>query len=129
MASELNSLQDLLVDQLQDLYDAEQRLVKALPKMAEAAHCADLKEAFNHHLEETQRQVERLEHVFEELGCEAEAKTCEAMKGLMAEGEEAIDLEGCDDVRDAALIAAAQRVEHYEIAGYGTVRTFAQRLG
>ena len=127
--SELNSLHDLFVEQLQDLYDAEQRLTKALPEMIEAAHCGDLKQALQAHLEETERQIERLEHVFEEIGETAEAKTCQAMKGLIAEGEEVIKAKGNAEVRDAALIAAAQRVEHYEIAGYGTCRAFAQRLG
>ena len=127
--SELNSLHDLLVEQLQDLYDAEQRLTKALPKMAEAAQCSHLQQAFQSHLEETERQVERLESVFEEIGETPKAKTCEAMKGLLAEGEEAIKAKGSAEVRDAALIAAAQRVEHYEMAGYGTSRAFARRLG
>jgi len=128
-SAQLNSLDDLLLDQLQDLYDAEQRLVQALPKMAAAAHQRSLKEAFQHHLRETQGQVKRLERAFQSLGQPVTAKTCEAMKGLIAEGEEAVDAEGDPDVKDAALIAAAQRVEHYEIAGYGTARTFARRLG
>jgi len=127
--SELTSLHDLFVEQLQDLYDAEQQLTKALPKMAKAAHSSDLQQAFQHHLEETERQVERLEHVFEEIGEEAKAKSCKAMKGLIAEGDEVLKAKGSEEVRDAALIAAAQRVEHYEIAGYGTCRAFAQRLG
>jgi len=125
----LNSFDDLLVEQLEDLYDAEQRLVKALPKMAGAAHNSALKSAFQQHLQETENQVSRLEQVFKTLGKSAKSKTCEAMKGLIAEGEEVISATGDPDVRDAALIAAAQRVEHYEIAGYGSVRTFAQRLG
>jgi ferritin-like metal-binding protein YciE len=119
----------LLLDQLQDLYDAEKRLTSALPKMAEAAHNNSLRIAFQQHLRETQNQVTRLERAFQLLGQSAEAKTCEAMKGLITEGQEAIDARGDPDVKDAALIAAAQRVEHYEIAGYGTARTFAQRLG
>lgn len=127
--TEFNSLHDLLVEQLQDLYDAEQQLTKALPKLAEAAHCGDLQKAFQTHLEETERQVERLESVFEEIGEKPKAKTCEAMKGLIAEGDEAIKGKGSAEVRDAALIAAAQRVEHYEMAGYGTCRAFAERLG
>src|SRR5581483_3423711 len=117
------------VDQLQDLYDAEQRLVKALPLMAQAAHAPGLKNAFQKHLRETENHVRRLEQVFQSMGAQAEAKTCQAMQGLVAEGQEAIDAEGDADVKDAALIAAAQRVEHYEIAAYGTARTFAQRLG
>jgi ferritin-like metal-binding protein YciE len=126
---ELNSFDDLFVEQLQDLYDAEQRLTKALPKMAEAAHNPTLKNAFNEHLRQTQNHLTRLEQVFKMSKQSAQAKTCEAMKGLIQEGQEAIDASGQPDVKDAALIAAAQRVEHYEIAGYGCARTFAQRLG
>jgi len=125
----LNSFDDLMVEQLQDLYDAEQRLVKALPKMAAAAHNNSLKAAFQDHLRQTEGHVSRLEQVFKALGKQAQAKTCVAMKGLVEEGEEAISAKGDPNVKDAALIAAAQRVEHYEIAGYGTARTFAQRLG
>jgi len=125
----LDSLETLFIDQLQDLYDAEQRLVKALPMMAEAAHDSSLKSAFQQHLSETKNHVTRLERVFQSMGRKAEAKTCEAMKGLVAEGEEVLSASGDPDVKDAALIAAAQRVEHYEMAGYGTARTFAQRLG
>ena len=125
----LNSLDDLFVAQIQDLYDAEQRLTKALPKMAEAAASKQLKSAFEGHLRETEQHVARLEKVFSAMGRAPERETCEAMKGLIAEGEEAIDANGDADVKDAALIAAAQRVEHYEIAGYGTVRTLAQHLG
>jgi ferritin-like metal-binding protein YciE len=125
----LNSFDDLFVEQLQDLYDAEQRLVKALPKMAAAANSSALKTAFQDHLRQTQNHVIRLEQVFKQIGKPASSKTCEAMKGLIAEGDEVVSANGDPDVKDAALIAAAQRVEHYEIAGYGTVRTFAQRLG
>src|SRR5437762_13641381 len=125
----LNSFDDLIVEQLEDLYDAEQRLVKALPKMAAAAHNSSLKAAFQEHLRQTEGHVSRLEQAFKALGKPAQAKTCEAMKGLIEEGEEVISAKGDPNVKDAALIAAAQRVEHYEIAGYGTVRTFAQRLG
>ena len=128
-STEFDSLDCLLTDQLQDIYDAEQRLVKALPKMADAASNAELRNAFNHHLQETKEQVRRLEQVFQSLGQKAESKTCEAMKGLIAEGEEMVNAKGDDDVRDAALIAAAQRVEHYEMAAYGTVRTLARQLG
>lgn len=126
---QLNSMDALLIDQLQDLYDAEQRLVQALPKMAAAAHQPSLRDAFQHHLRETQNHVTRLERAFQALGQTPKAKTCEAMKGLVAEGQEAIDAKGDPDVKDAALIASAQRVEHYEIAAYGTARTFARRLG
>ena len=125
----LDSLQDLFVEQLQDLYDAEQRITEALPKMADAARNASLKSAFQQHLRETQNQIKRLEQVFQTVGQSAKAKTCEAMKGLVSEGSEIVSANGDPDVKDAALIAAAQRVEHYEIAAYGTARTFAQRLG
>ena len=125
----LNSLNDLFVVQIQDLYDAEQRLTKALPRMAEAASNQQLKSAFQQHLRETEQHVTRLEKVFSVMGVNAQRDTCEAMKGLIAEGEEVISARGDAEVKDAALIAAAQRVEHYEIAGYGTVRTLAQHLG
>ncbi len=126
---ELRSFEDLFVEQLQDLYDAEQRLTKALPKMAGAAHNPTLKAAFEEHYRQTQNHVTRLEKVFQSVGKTAQSKTCEAMKGLIEEGDEMVGAKGNPDVKDAALIAAAQRVEHYEIAGYGSVRTFAQRLG
>jgi len=125
----LDSFETLFVDQLQDLYDAEQRLTKALPKMAAAAHDPKLKSAFEQHLRETENQVARLERVFQSVSQTAKSKTCAAMKGLIEEGEEAVNAKGDPDVKDAALIAAAQRVEHYEMAGYGTARAFAQRLG
>ncbi|HWG45545.1 MAG TPA: ferritin-like domain-containing protein [Gemmataceae bacterium] len=125
----LNTFDELFVEQLQDLYDAEQRLTKALPKMAEAAHSPALKSAFEEHLRQTHNHVTRLEQVFKSIGQSAQSKTCAAMKGLVEEGSEVISANGDPNVKDAALIAAAQRVEHYEIAGYGTVRTFAQRLG
>lgn len=126
---EFNNLEDLFVHEIEDLYDTEKRLTKALPKMAEAAHDAELKQAFHRHLKETEGQVSRLERIFESLGRTANRETCDAMKGLIKEGEEMISAKGDDSVCDAALIAAAQRVEHYEMAGYGTARTFAQRLG
>jgi ferritin-like metal-binding protein YciE len=128
-STEFNSLEQLFIDQLQDLYDAEHRITDALPKMAEAATSPQLAQAFRDHLQETERQIERLERVFETVGQPAKRKTCDAMKGLVSEGSEVINASGDGDVRDAALIAAAQRVEHYEMAGYGTVRTFARRLG
>jgi ferritin-like metal-binding protein YciE len=124
----LESLRDLFVEQLQDLYDAEQRITKALPKMAKAATSPDLKAAFQKHLTETEGQVKRLEQVFEALGEKAEKKTCKAMQGLIAEGEETIKEDAEPEVKDAALIAAAQRVEHYEMAGYGTVSAYAKLL-
>ncbi len=125
---ELNSLDDLFLNQIEDLYDAENRLTKALPKMADAAHSSQLKQAFQQHLTETQGHVSRLETIFRELNVEPKRETCEAMKGLIAEGEEIVRAKGDPDVKDAAIIAAAQRVEHYEISGYGSARTFAQRL-
>jgi len=128
-SKQFDSFDTLLVDQLEDLYDAEQRLTKALPKMASAAHSSTLKSAIQQHLQQTENHVTRLERVFGILGRSPQGTTCYAMKGLIEEGQEAIDATGDPDVKDAALIAAAQRVEHYEIAGYGTVRTFAERLG
>ncbi len=125
----LETLRDLLVEQLQDLYHAEKQLVKALPKMEKAATSPDLKAAFHKHLEETKGHVERLEQVFEQLGEKAKTKTCKAMEGLVAEGAEMIEERAEPEVRDAGLIAAAQRVEHYEMAGYGTVRAYAKLLG
>jgi len=126
---EFNSLEDLFVNQLEDLYDAEKRIVRALPKMADTATAPALRRAFQDHLEQTRHHIDRLDTVFRQLGKTPERETCEAMKGLLREGEEMIGAKGDPDVRDAALIAAAQRVEHYEMAGYGTARTFALRLG
>lgn len=123
------TLHDLYIEQLQDLYNAEQQLVQALPKMASAASNRDLQEAFEDHLEDTHEQIQRLNSIFSELNVAATGKTCQAMAGLVKEGEEAIQEHSDPDVRDAALIAAAQRVEHYEMAGYGTVRAFAKQLG
>jgi ferritin-like metal-binding protein YciE len=125
----LNSLQELFVNELRDLYSAEQQLVSALPKMAGAATSNDLQNAFTKHLEQTRTHVTRLEKIFNALGTTGAGKECQAMKGLIKEGEDAINAMGDTAVKDAALIAAAQRVEHYEIAGYGTVRTFADKLG
>jgi ferritin-like metal-binding protein YciE len=126
---EFNSFDDLFLSQIEDLYDAEQRLTKALPKMAEAAHSSQLKQAFQSHLTETEGHVRRLEQIFKELNTSPTRETCKAMKGLIAEGEEMIKATGNPDIKDAALIAAAQRVEHYEMSGYGTARAFARRLG
>jgi ferritin-like metal-binding protein YciE len=127
--TEFNSLNDLFVNQIEDLYDAENRLTNALPKMAEAAHSTQLKRAFESHLTETQGHVARLEQIFREISVDPKRETCQAMKGLIAEGEEMIKATGDSDVKDAALIAAAQRVEHYEMSGYGSARAFARRLG
>jgi ferritin-like metal-binding protein YciE len=129
MMMKLKSLEELYVDQLKDLYSAEKQLVQALPKMAKAASTPELQEGFQEHLEQTRGHVDRLERIFARLGASAGRKKCKAMAGLIEEGQEVIDLEGDTGVKDAALIAAAQRVEHYEIAGYGTVRTFANHLG
>lgn len=128
-SKELNSLDDLLFMELSDLYDAEKRIVTTLPKMAEAAHSPELKQAFREHLQQSERQVSRLEQCFVQLGKSANRETCDAMKGLISEGEAIISATGDPNVKDAALIGAAQRVEHYEIAGYGTARTFAEYLG
>jgi ferritin-like metal-binding protein YciE len=125
---QLNSLHDLFVEQLQDLYSAETQLVSALPKMASAASHDELRQAFEHHLEETRGHVSRLDEIFGELGVSSGGEECEAMRGLIAEGEEIVSANGDSAVKDAALIAAAQRVEHYEIAAYGTVRTLADEL-
>jgi ferritin-like metal-binding protein YciE len=125
----LESLQDLYVDELKDLYNAETQLTKALPKMAKAAASEELRTAFEEHLEETKHQIERLETIFKELDASPKGKKCKAMAGLVAEGQEMMEMDGEDAVKDAALIAAAQRVEHYEMAGYGTVRTYAELLG
>jgi ferritin-like metal-binding protein YciE len=126
---EMEELRDLYVEQLRDLYHAENQLVKALPKMAKAASDEQLKTAFLDHLEETKGHVERLTQVFERLGVKVAGKKCKAMEGLIAEGGEMIDEDAAPEVKDAGLIAAAQRVEHYEMAGYGTVRAYAKLLG
>jgi ferritin-like metal-binding protein YciE len=125
----LESLNDLYLEQLKDLYSAETQLLDALPKMAERATSADLKQGFQEHLRQTREHVHRLEQIFSDLGDTPKGHTCEGMKGLIKEGEEMIKMKGEDKVIDAGLIAAAQRVEHYEIAGYGTVRTYAEMLG
>jgi ferritin-like metal-binding protein YciE len=125
----INSLEELLIDELRDLYDAENQLVKALPKMAKAASNEKLKAGFTTHFEQTKSHVERLEQALKLLDESPKGKTCQAMKGLVQEGSEAIDLEAPSPIRDADLIGAAQRVEHYEIAAYGTARAFAERLG
>lgn len=128
-STEFNSFKDLFVNQIEDLYDAENRLTSALPKMADAANSSQLKQAIRQHLTETQGHVSRLESIFREINVEPKRETCQAMKGLIAEGEEMISAKGDPDIKDAALIAAAQRVEHYEMSGYGTARAFARRLG
>ncbi len=125
----LESLRDLLVEQLQDLYDAESRITKALPKMAKAATSPALKAAFEKHLAETEGQVKRLEQVFKVLGHPVKGKKCEGMAGLIGEGKKIMEEDAEPSVLDAALIAAAQKVEHYEIAAYGCVCTYAEMLG
>lgn len=125
----LDSLHDLYVDELKDLYNAESQLLKALPKMAKRASAAGLRAAFTEHLEVTRTQVGRLEQIFADLGESPKGKKCRAMEGLVEEGKEVIEEDGDPAVIDAALIACAQRVEHYEMAGYGCVRTFANLLG
>ena len=126
---EMEDLRDLYIEELRDLYNAEKQLVRALPKMAKSASDDQLKQAFETHLEETKGHVDRLEQIFEKLGKKPSGKTCKAMQGLVEEGKETMEEDAAPEVMDAALIAAAQRVEHYEIAGYGTVRTYAKLLG
>jgi ferritin-like metal-binding protein YciE len=124
-----NNLRELYINELRDLYSAETQLIAALPQMAEAATAPELKSAFNTHLRETLGHQQRLQQILDTLGEKAGGETCEAMKGLIKEGQEYVKAGGDDAVRDAGLIGAAQRVEHYEIAGYGTVRALATRLG
>jgi ferritin-like metal-binding protein YciE len=123
------TLKDLFIDELRDLYDAENRLVKALPKMAEAAESDDLRAGFEEHLEQTKGHVERLKQIFTSLDEKPTGKKCPAMEGLVKEGEEMMEEDFEGGVKDAALISAAQRVEHYEIAAYGCVKTWAGLLG
>ncbi len=125
----LNTLQDLFIHELKDLYSAETQLVKALPKMAKAATNEDLKAGFEEHLEQTKGQVDRLDEIAEMLDVKLTGHKCKAMEGLIAEGSDLISEDADDSVRDAGLIGAAQRVEHYEIAGYGTARALAKCLG
>lgn len=125
----IETLSELLVDELKDLYSAEQQLTKALPRMAKKAKHPELKQAIQDHLGQTEGHVKRLEQVFKLLGEKPKAKTCKAMQGLLAEGKELMGEDMDDDSMDAAIIAAAQKVEHYEIASYGTVRTWARRVG
>jgi ferritin-like metal-binding protein YciE len=125
----LASLQDLYVEELKDLYSAETQILKALPKMIDAANSPELKVAFQTHEHQTREQVKRLEQIFDRLDTDARGKACKGMQGLLAEGEEFISEKPDPMVMDAGLISMAQRVEHYEIAGYGCVRTYAQELG
>ncbi len=125
----IETMEDLFLEQVEDLYDAEKRLVKALPKMAEATTSLTLRQALESHLMETEGHVSRLENIFRTLGQDPKAHTCDAMKGLISEGEDVISDIDQSALRDAGLIAAANRVEHYEIAAYGSARTFADILG
>jgi ferritin-like metal-binding protein YciE len=125
----LNSLDDLLVHELQDIYNAENQIIKALPKMIKAASHPELQAAFEEHLEQTEGQVERLDQVFKLLGVPAKGKKCEGMAGLIEEGKKVMEEDAEPAVMDAALIAAAQKVEHYEMASYGCVCTYAEMLG
>lgn len=123
-----NSLRELYVEQLKDLYDAEHQIIKALPKMIEAAQAEELRDALNEHLDVTKEQARRIEQIFKNLGEKATAEKCKGMQGIIQEGSDLITKIENEDVRDAAIIASAQRVEHYEMAGYGTARTYAELL-
>ena len=124
----LRSLEDLFLDTLKDLYSAENQIIRALPKMAKAASSEELRAAFEEHLEQTKGQVARLEQIFEKLDASGKGKKCKAIEGMIEEGKEMMSNDADPDVLDAGLICAAQHVEHYEIAGYGCARTFAQLL-
>ncbi len=125
----LNSLHDLYIAELKDLFDAENRIMKALPKMAKSAGSPELRSAFEEHLQQTQMQSDRLSRIFERMNESPKGGKCKGVEGIIDEGEDLMDQDAPPAVSDAALISAAQRVEHYEIAAYGTVRTFAKRLG
>ena len=129
MASKMSTLEDLYTDLLKDLYSAEKQLVKALPKMAKNAQSPDLQRAFQEHLKQTEGHVNRIERIFSDMGGSPRGKKCMGMEGLVEEGNELLQEDAEPDVLDAGLIAAAQKVEHYEIASYGTARAWAQRLG
>lgn len=125
----LENLEQLFLQELRDLYDAENQITEALPKMIEAAHYSELKNALQEHLDVTRTQIQRLDQVFNILGEDASGQTCKGMKGVIKEGDEIISAGGDNATIDAGIISAAQRVEHYEMAGYGTVRTYAELLG
>lgn len=125
----INTLQDLYIEELRDIYNAETQLLKALPKVAQAATSDELRSSIEDHLEQTKEQVERLDQIFESLGTASKGKKCKAMEGLIEECNELLEEDIAEPVLDAALIAACQRVEHYEIAVYGTLATFAKLLG
>lgn len=124
-----NSLRELYVEQLKDLYDAEHQIIKALPKMIDAAQTEELRDALNEHLDVTKEQASRLERIFKTLGDRGKSEKCKGMQGIIQEGSDLIGEIKDESLRDAAIIAAAQRVEHYEMAGYGTARSFAELLG
>lgn len=125
----VTNIEELLISELKDIYSAEKQITKALPKMARAATSPELRTAFESHLEETNGQIERLDKIFETLGKSGRGKTCHGMQGVLEEGSEVLEDTEKGDVRDAALISAAQRVEHYEMAAYGSVREYANLLG
>lgn len=125
----MKNLQELFIHELKDLYSAEKQLIEALPKMAQAASTPELKRGFEAHLEQTKTHAQRIEQIFDEFGRKPGGVKCKGMEGLIKEGQEVIKEDADPAVKDAALIAAAQRVEHYEMAGYGTARTFAKHLG
>jgi ferritin-like metal-binding protein YciE len=125
----VNSLQELYVDELKDLYDAENQIIKALPKMIDAASSEELQNALTEHLEVTREQAKRIEQIFQNMGEKLKAEKCKGMEGVIKEGAEILSEDMDENVKDAAIISAAQRVEHYEMAGYGTVRTWANLLG
>ena len=129
MASKIVNLEDLYADLLKDLYSAEKQLVKALPKMVKTADSEDLQKAFQDHLRKTEKHVERLEQIFSDMGGSPRGKKCVGMEGLIEEGKELMQEDVEPDVLDAGLIAAAQKVEHYEIASYGTARAWAEKMG
>ncbi len=127
--AKMQTLDDMYMDLLKDLYSAEKQLVKALPKMAKSANASDLQDAFQEHLKQTEGHVDRIERIFSDMGGSPRGKKCVGMEGLVEEGSEVMKEDAEPEVRDAGLIAAAQKVEHYEIASYGTARTWANRLG
>ncbi|HZW37843.1 MAG TPA: ferritin-like domain-containing protein [Ignavibacteriaceae bacterium] len=125
----MKNFQDLFIDEIKDLYHAEKQVLRAMPKMIKSASSEELKTAFEEHLKQTETQIDRLEKVFKELDMTPKGKKCLGMEGILGEGKEMMEEDAEDAVLDAALISAAQKVEHYEIASYGTVRSYAQQLG
>ncbi len=125
----MQNLEDVLTDELKDIYSAENQIIKALPKMAKASSNGELRDAFQQHLEQTRTHAQRIEQICQELNITPKGKKCVGMQGVIAEGAEVLDMDGSPEAKEAALIGAAQRVEHYEIAAYGTARTHARQLG